>query len=52
MSLFTSESLVTLLYDVNLLERDEMDENLPLILQTIGWGKLYIGDGMTQVIDG
>jgi hypothetical protein len=26
---------------VNLLERVEMDEELPLILRTIGWGKLY-----------
>jgi hypothetical protein len=31
-------------YDVNLLERVGMDEVLPLILQTIGWGKLYGGD--------
>jgi hypothetical protein len=31
----------THVYDVNLLERVGMDEELPLILQTIGWGKLY-----------
>jgi hypothetical protein len=31
----------TRVYDVNLLERVEMDEELPLILRTIGWGKLY-----------
>jgi hypothetical protein len=29
---------------VNLLERIGMDEELPLILWTIGWGKLYEGD--------
>jgi hypothetical protein len=28
----------TRVYDVNLLERVGMDEELPLILQTIGWG--------------
>jgi hypothetical protein len=27
--------------DVNLLERVGLDEELPTILQTIGWGKLY-----------
>jgi hypothetical protein len=37
----------TCVYDVNLLERVGMDEELPLILQTIGWGKLYAGDRMT-----
>jgi hypothetical protein len=42
----------TRVYDVNLLERVGMDEKLPLILQTIGWGKLYGGDRMTRVIDG
>jgi hypothetical protein len=26
---------------VNLLERVSLDEELPTILQTIGWGKLY-----------
>jgi hypothetical protein len=31
-------------YNVNLLERVGMDEELPLILWTIGWGKLYGGD--------
>jgi hypothetical protein len=42
----------TRVYDVNLLERDGMDEELPLILRTIGWGKLYGGDRMTRVMDG
>jgi hypothetical protein len=31
----------THLYDVNLLERVGLDEELPTILQTIGWEKLY-----------
>jgi hypothetical protein len=42
----------THLYDVNLLERIGMDEEPPLILHTIGWGKLYGGDRMTQATDG
>jgi hypothetical protein len=42
----------TRVYDVNLLERVEMDEELPLILRTIGWGKLYGGDQTTQATDG
>jgi hypothetical protein len=42
----------TRVYDVNLLERVGMDEELPLILRTIGWGKLYGGDWMTRVTDG
>jgi hypothetical protein len=29
-----------------------MDEELPLILRTMGWGKLYGGDRMTRVMDG
>jgi hypothetical protein len=33
----------THVYDVNLLERVGMDDELPLILRTIGWGKLYRG---------
>jgi hypothetical protein len=33
----------TRVYDVNLLERVGMDEELPLTLQTNGWGKLYRG---------
>jgi hypothetical protein len=37
----------TRVYDVNLLKRDGMDEELPLILRTIGWGKLYGGDRTT-----
>jgi hypothetical protein len=31
----------THIYDVNLLERVVLDEELPTILRTIGWGKLY-----------
>jgi hypothetical protein len=31
----------TCIYDVNLLERVGLDEELPTILQTISWGKLY-----------
>jgi hypothetical protein len=52
MSLSANESLVTHVYDVNLLERVGMDEELPLILRTIGWKKLYGGDRMTQATDG
>jgi hypothetical protein len=42
----------TRVYNVNLLERVRMDKELPLTLQTIGWGKLYEGDRMTQAMDG
>jgi hypothetical protein len=42
----------THVYDVNFLERVGMDEELPLILRTIGWGKLYGGDHTTQAMDG
>jgi hypothetical protein len=42
----------TRVYDVNLLERFGMDEELHLILQTIGWGKLYARDRMTRAMDG
>jgi hypothetical protein len=31
----------TRVYDVNLLERVSLDEELPTILRIIGWGKLY-----------
>jgi hypothetical protein len=31
----------THVYDVNMLEKVGIDEELPLILWTIGWGKLY-----------
>jgi hypothetical protein len=31
----------TRVYDVNLLERVGLDEELPTILRTISWGKLY-----------
>jgi hypothetical protein len=47
----------TRVYDVNLLERIGMNEELPLILRTIGWGNLYgepCGgrDQTTQAMDG
>jgi hypothetical protein len=42
----------TRVYDVNLHERVRMDEELPLILQTIGWEKLYGGDRTTRAMDG
>jgi hypothetical protein len=42
----------TRVYNVNLLERVGMDEELPVILWTIGWGKLYGGDRTTRVTDG
>jgi hypothetical protein len=42
----------THVYDVNLLERVGIDKKLPLILRTIGWGKLYGGDRMTRAMDG
>jgi hypothetical protein len=42
----------THVYDVNLLERVGMDEELPLILRIIGWGKLYRGDRMTRAMNG
>jgi hypothetical protein len=32
----------TRIYDVDLLERVGLDEELPTILQTIDWGKLYV----------
>jgi hypothetical protein len=42
----------TRVYDVKLLEGVGMDKELPLILRTIGWGKLYGGDQMTRVTNG
>jgi hypothetical protein len=42
----------THVYDVILLKSVGMDEELPLILRTIGWEKLYGGDRMTRVMDG
>jgi hypothetical protein len=42
----------TRVYDVDLLERIGMDEEPPLILWTIGWGKLYGEDRMTRAMDG
>jgi predicted glycosyltransferase len=35
------EFVHTHVYDVNLLERIGLDEELPTILRTISWGKLY-----------
>jgi hypothetical protein len=40
-SLHHREFAHTRVYDVNLLERIGLDEELPTILRTIGWGKLY-----------
>jgi hypothetical protein len=40
-SLHHREFAHTRLYDVNLLERVGLDEELPIILRTIGWEKLY-----------
>jgi hypothetical protein len=40
-SLHRPEFAHTCIYDVNFLERVGLDEELPTILRTIGWGKLY-----------
>jgi hypothetical protein len=40
-SLRRREFAHTRIYDVNLLERVVLDEELPTIPRTIGWGKLY-----------
>jgi hypothetical protein len=40
-SLHRREFAHTHIYDVNLLERVGLDQELPTILRTIGWGKLY-----------
>jgi hypothetical protein len=40
-SLCHREFAHTRIYDVNLLERVGLDEELPTIIWTIGWGKLY-----------
>jgi hypothetical protein len=40
-SLCYREFAHTRIYDVNLLERVGLDKELPTILRTIGWGKLY-----------
>jgi hypothetical protein len=42
----------THVYDMNLLERVGVDEELPLILWTIDWRKLYRGDWMTRAMNG
>jgi hypothetical protein len=51
-SLCHREFAYTHIYDVNLLERVGLDKELPTILRTIGWGKLYGKDKMTRVTDG
>jgi hypothetical protein len=51
-SLYQREFSHTHVYDVNMLKRVGMDEELPLILRTIGWRKLYGGDWMTRATDG
>jgi hypothetical protein len=51
-SLYQREFGHTHVYDVNLLERVGTDEQLPLILRTIGWGKLYGVDQTTRATDG
>jgi hypothetical protein len=51
-SLCQREFGYTRVYNVNLLERVRMDEELALTLQTIGWGKLYRGDQTTRATDG
>jgi hypothetical protein len=40
-SLCHREFAHTCVYDVNLLERVGLDEDLPTILQIVGWEKLY-----------
>jgi hypothetical protein len=40
-SLHCQEFSYTRVYDVNLHERVGLDEELPTILRTVGWGKLY-----------
>jgi hypothetical protein len=40
-SLHHREFAHTRIYDVNLFERVGLDEELPTILRTIDWGKLY-----------
>jgi hypothetical protein len=52
-SLFLREFGHTHIYDVNMLKRVGMDEELPLILWTIiGWRKLYERDRAIRVTDG
>jgi hypothetical protein len=40
-SLYSREFAHTHIYDVNFLERVGLDKELPIILRTISWGKLY-----------
>jgi hypothetical protein len=42
----------TRVYHVIMLQRVGMNEEPPLMLQTIGWGKLYEGNQTTQATDG
>jgi hypothetical protein len=51
-SLHQQEFGHTRVYDMNLLEKVGMDKELPLILRTIGWGKLYRWDRATRVTNG
>jgi hypothetical protein len=51
-SLHQQEFGHTYVDDVNLLEMVGMDEELRLILWTIGWGTLHGGDRTTRVIYG
>jgi hypothetical protein len=51
-SLYQREFGHTRVYDVKLLKRVGMDNEPPLILHTIGWGKLYGGDRTTRAMDG
>jgi hypothetical protein len=52
-SLFLREFGHTHIYNVNMLKRVGMDEELPLILWTIiGWRKLYKRDRLIRVTDG
>jgi hypothetical protein len=45
-SLRHQEFAHTHVYNVNLLERVGLDEELPIVLRTIGWGKLYYEPGL------
>jgi hypothetical protein len=40
-SIHRQEFAHTHVYNVNLLEKVGLDDGLPIILRTIGWGKLY-----------
>jgi hypothetical protein len=51
-SLLQREFGHTRVYDLKLLKRVGMDEELPLILLNIGGSKLYGGDRTTQAMNG